>query len=146
MLPAPRGTCYLALEPLGAFMETIGRLRRIDRAVVARQRLSAVVLPKKVELLDLRRREIVGAGLDASISTGDDYRKPQQVAAAADAAAMHGIVYPLRHDPDAALTGIALFDVGGERGDRPVLGTARISDTLIAEASAEFALTVEPPD
>lgn len=142
-LTGPRGTCYLTLEPLGAYIETLGRFGApIYPANIAARRLSAVLLPNSVELVDLRPRTILGAGLHPSISMGDDYSRSQTLAADVDTGGLGGIIYPLSHDSEADLTGIALFDRSGAQPHLPVLGTGPISDALIGRAVTEFGLTV----
>lgn len=143
-LPQPHGTCYLATKPLGAFMETLGRAPTIDRSRITERRLSALMVSTDTELLDLRSNKIVGAGLDASVSAGTDLGPSQMLAVSADTHGLMGVAYPVRHSPDGLQTGIALFADSGEHRDRPVLGTDRISDSLIADAAQIYGVSVEP--
>lgn len=143
---ADTGTCYLAEEPIGAFVEKFGRLLRpggvITEPLVDAQRLSRL-RPPKVSVVDLTDPKILGlAGLTAQIHTTTDYGLTQTWASALRDAGYAGIRYKARHDPRGQLASIALF--GSGKPPRSAAKTTAISVDLIHEASATFAITVLP--
>jgi hypothetical protein len=143
---AESGTCYLAEEPIGAFVEKFGRLLRpggvIPEPLVDAQRLSAV-RPPKATVVDLTDPTVLGfVGLTAAIHTTSDYDLTQGWALALQEAGYGGIRYKARHDPRGELVSVALF--GSDRTPRGAAETTTISVDLIREASATFAITVLP--
>ncbi len=143
---ADLGTCYLAEEPIGAFVEKFGRLLRaggvIPEPLVDSQRLSRLH-PPKVSVVDLTDPKILGlAGLTAQIHTTTDYGLTQTWASALRDAGYAGIRYKARHDPRGQLVSIALF--GSGKPPRGAAKTTAISVDLIHEASTTFAITVLP--
>jgi hypothetical protein len=140
------GTCYLAEEPIGAFVEKFGRLLRpggvIPEPLVNTQRLSRL-RPPKVNVVDLTDPKILGlAGLTAEIHATTDYGLTQNWARALRDAGYAGIRYKARHDPRAHLVSIALF--GSGKLPRSAAKTTAIPIDLIHEASTTFAITVLP--
>jgi hypothetical protein len=140
------GTCYLAEEPIGAFVEKFGRLLRpggvIPEPLVDTQRLSRL-RPPKVNVVDLTDPKILGlAGLTAEIHATTDYGLTQNWARALRDAGYAGIRYKARHDPRAHLVSIALF--GSGKPPRTAPKTTAVPIDLIHEASATFAITVLP--
>jgi len=140
------GACYLAEEPLGAFVEKFGRLLRpggvIPEPLVNAQRLSRL-RPPRVNVVDLTDPRVLGlVGLTAAIHTTTDYALTQGWAKALRSAGYEGIRYKARHDPRGQLVSIALFGMGEAL---PALAeTAAVPIDLIHEASATFAITVLP--
>lgn len=140
------GTCYLAEEPLGAFVEKFGRLLRpggvIPELLVNAQRLSRL-RPPRVNVVDLTDPRVLGlVGLTAAIHSTTDYALTQGWAKALRNAGYEGIRYKARHDPRGQLVSIALFGMGKAL---PALAeTAAVPIDLIHEASATFAITVLP--
>jgi hypothetical protein len=140
------GTCYLAGEPIGAFIEKFGRLLRpgdvIPEPLVDAQRLSRL-RPPKVNIVDLTDPKVLGlAGLTAEIHTTTDYGLTQSWASALRDAGYAGIRYKARHDPRGQLVSIALF--GSDKPPRSAAKTVAIPVDLIHEASTTFAITVLP--
>jgi hypothetical protein len=140
------GTCYLAEERLGAFVEKFGRLMRpegvIPESLVDAQRLSSL-RPSRLEVVDLTDRRVLGlAGLTAEIHTTTDYDVTQRWAQALHACGYAGIRYKARHDPRGQLTSIALF--GSSKPPKRRAETTAIPIDLIHEASTAFAITVLP--
>ncbi|MGE5282823.1 MAG: RES family NAD+ phosphorylase [Chloroflexota bacterium] len=140
------GTCYLAEEPIGAFVEKFGRLLRpggvIPESLVDSQRLSRL-RPPKAEVVDLTDRRVLGlAGLTAEINTTTDYALTQAWALALRDADYAGIRYKARHDPRGQLVSIALF--GSDKPPRTATKPPAIPVDLIHEAAAAFAITVLP--
>jgi RES domain-containing protein len=143
---AESGTCYLAEEPIGAFVEKFGRLLRPDGVVpeplVDAQRLSRL-RPPKAEVVDLTDPTVLGlVGLTAEIHSTTDYNLTQGWALAFQEAGYAGIRYKARHDPRGQLISIALF--GSDKPPRSAAKTTVIPVDLIHEASTTFAITVLP--
>jgi RES domain len=141
---AESGTCYLAEEPIGAFVEKFGRLLRpggvIPEPVVDAQRLSRL-RPPKANVVDLTDPTVLGLiGLTAEIHSTSDYNLTQGWALALKEAGYDGIRYKARHDPRGQLVPTALF--GSHKPPRTAAKTAAIPIDLIHEASATFAITV----
>lgn len=140
------GTCYLAEEPIGAFVEKFGRLLRpggvIPEPLVDAQRMSRL-RPPKVSVVDLTDPKVLGlAGLTAQIHTTTDYGLTQTWASALQDAGYAGIRYKARHDPRGELVSIALF--GSDKPPRSAAKTTTIPVDLIHETSTTFAITVLP--
>lgn len=140
------GTCYLAEEPLGAFVEKFGRLLRpggvIPEPLLDAQRLSRL-RPPRISVVDLTDPRVLGlVGLTAAIHTTTDYALTQAWAGALRIAGYGGVRYKARHDPRGQLVSIALFGVG--RVPPAAVETMAVPIDLIHEASATFAITVLP--
>lgn len=140
------GTCYVAEEPIGAFVEKFGRLLRaggvIPEPLVDAQQLSRL-RPPKVDIVDLTDPKILGlVGLTAEIHATTDYDLTQSWASALRDAGYAGIRYRARHDPRGQLVSIALF--GSGKPPRSPAKTTAIPVDLIHEASTTFAITVLP--
>ena len=143
---ADAGTCYLAEEPVGAFVEKFGRLLRpggvIPEPLVDTQRLSRL-RPPKVNVVDLTDPKVLGlVGLTAEIHATTDYGLTQSWASALADAGHAGIRYKARHDPRGQLVSVALF--GSGKPLRSAAKTTAIPVDLIHEASTTFAITVLP--
>lgn len=143
---AESGTCYLAEEPTGAFVEKFGRLLRpggvIPEPLVDAQRLSRL-RPPKAKVVDLTDPTVLGlVGLTAEIHSTTDYNLAQGWALAFQEAGYAGIRYKARHDPRGQLISIALF--GSGKPPRSAAKTTTIPVDLIHEVSATFAITVLP--
>jgi hypothetical protein len=140
------GTCYLAEEPIGGFVEKFGRLLRPDGVIpeplVDAQRLSKL-RPPKTKVVDLTDPSVLGLiGLTAEIHSTPDYNLTQGWALALQEAGYHGIRYKARHDPRGQLASVALF--GSDKPPRSAAKTTTIPVDLIHEASTTFAITVLP--
>lgn len=143
---AESGTCYLAEEPIGAFVEKFRRLLRpggvIPEPLVDAQRISRL-RPPKANVVDLTDPTVLGLiGLTAEIHSTTDYDLTQGWALALQEAGFDGIRYRARHDPRGQLVSIALF--GSGRAPRSAGKTTTVPADLIHEASATFAITVLP--
>jgi hypothetical protein len=140
------GTCYLAEEPIGAFVEKFGRLLRpggvIPEPLVDAQRLSRL-RPPKANVVDLTDPTVLGLiGLTAEIHSTSDYNLTQGWALALQEAGYDGIRYKARHDPRGELVSVALFGQG--KRPRSAAKTTTVPVDLIHEASTTFAITVLP--
>jgi hypothetical protein len=143
---ADTGTCYLAEEPSGAFVEKFGRLLRpggvIPGPLVDAQRLSRL-RPPRVSVVDLTDPKILGlAGLTAEIHATTDYGLTESWARALRDAGCAGLRYKARHDPRGQLVSIALF--GSGKPSRSAAKTTVIPVDLIHEVSTTFAISVLP--
>lgn len=121
------GTCYLSTEPLGAFLETLGRMGAVTQREVDARALSVAQIPAALRLADMGHPSNLGEyGLDREISAGGDYTVTRQWAEHLYQASFHGIWYdPLHQLADAywgrryqlpEMHSVALF---GEPGVRP---------------------------
>jgi hypothetical protein len=140
------GTCYLAEEPIGAFVEKFGRLLRpggvIPEPLVDAQRLSRL-RPPKVNVVDLTDPKVLGLiGLTAEIHSTVDYGLSQSWAVTLRDGGYAGIRYKARHDPGGQLVSIAIF--GSGKPPRSAPRTTAVPVDLIHEAAATFAITVLP--
>lgn len=140
------GTCYLAEEPIGAFVEKFGRLLRpggvIPEPLVNTQQLSRL-RPPRARVVDLTDPSVLGlAGLTAEIHATTDYGLTQSWARALRDAGYAGIRYRARHDPRGQLVSIALF--GPDKPPRTAAKTTAVPIDLVREASTTFAITVLP--
>jgi hypothetical protein len=143
---ADAGTCYLAEDPIGAFVEKFGRLLRpggvIPEPLVDTQRLSRL-RPPKVSVVDMTDPKVLGlVGLTAEIHATTDYDLTRAWANALRDAGHAGIRYKARHDPRGQLVSIALF--GSDKPPRSAAKTTAIPVDLIHEATTTFAITVLP--
>jgi RES domain len=143
---AERGTCYLAEEPIGAFVEKFGRLLRpggvIPEPLVDAQRLSRL-RPPTANVVDLTDPTVLGLiGLTAEVHSSSDYNLTQGWALALQEAGYDGIRYKARHDPRGEQVSIALF--GSNKPPRSAAKTTTVPVDLIHEASTTFAITVLP--
>lgn len=143
---AESGTCYIAEEPIGAFVEKFGRLLRpggaLPQSLVDARRLSRL-RPPKASVVDLSDPTVLGlVGLTAEIHSTPDYDLTQSWALALQEAGYAGIRYKARHDPRGQLRSVALFGTG--KPPRSAAKTTAIPVDLIHEASTTFAITVLP--
>lgn len=141
------GTCYTALDPLGAFMETFGRLNVIPQHIVDTKVISELYLAKPVRIADLTAPSIAGDfGIYGDISTGAEYDVPQLWASALRGAGFDGVHYIARHDPSGDLRSVALF---GPPGEQPSLfqelkAAVPIPRDLVEQAKSYFHVTIIP--
>lgn len=117
-LPGPRGTCYLASDPLTALLELIGP-EMADGGVVpegslANRRLRQLRVPEAKRLADAISRR-AAKWVTAEIHTIVPYELPQLWAHAWDAVGFEGVRYFVRHDPSRDGFDVALFGAAGER-------------------------------
>lgn len=141
-LAPPRGTCYLATEPIGAFIEVFRATALVASADVAKRHLATLHVLRDVKLADCSVRSARAFGITAAIHASEDYRATQRWAEAFSRAGFEGICYRLSHDPSQRCLGIALFGQGGE-SDLPVDSDEPIGVELI-KAAREFGILVIP--
>jgi hypothetical protein len=98
------GVLYLARHEAGAFIETFGHetgIRVLDMKELEGRALSRVEAARPLRLVDLRGKGLARLGADAELLTGA-YKLSQAWALALHnhPAAVDGIAYRARHDPD----------------------------------------------
>jgi hypothetical protein len=143
------GSCYLAAEDLGAFVEVFRTRMELDIADIERLHLSHVTLGRDLRLADLCARRALKYGVTAQLGADGDYEASQAFASTVAAVGFDGIRWWLRHDPAQKLVGIALFGPCGLPSDA---GTARwpqgharpLSDQLLVSARRRFGYRLLP--
>jgi hypothetical protein len=98
------GVLFLARHEAGAFIETFGYetgIRVLDMKELEARALSRVMASRPLRLVDLRGKGLARLGADAELLSGA-YELPQAWALALHnhPAAVDGIAYRARHDPD----------------------------------------------
>jgi hypothetical protein len=121
-LPAPRGSCYLALDPASALRERVGPVlaaaRAVPESLLEDVVVSRLALPSSREVADLQSRAAGEYGVTRELETMVPYVVPQSWARALDHAGHHGVGYGPRFTPGDC-SAVAVFDEAGER-DWPV--------------------------
>jgi hypothetical protein len=142
------GTCYLATQPLGAFIEKFGRFQRggVPRSLIDAHRLAILGLPSPLRAADATDRTILGRwGLSAELWAGDDYDGAQQWAHRLHQAGFGAIWYPASHDTRGGFINVALFGKPGYAPDAFVpYADELIPIELCDEAADEFGIHVVP--
>jgi hypothetical protein len=142
-LASPAGTCYLAEDAVGAFVEVFRFTTIVPEIEVRERRLSTLRAPDGVVLANCAARRARAFGITAEIHTGPDYALTQVWAAAFATAGFDGVRYLLSHDPAQRCVGFALFGPGG-RSTLPVHATDVIGRNLIDQARRRFGIRVLP--
>ena len=142
-LAHPRGTCYLAEEPIRAFTEVFRHSAMVQESDVARRRISTLYVERTLALADCTTRRARAFGITAAIHSTEDYDRTQRWAEAFADAGFAGLRYRLSHDRAQRSIGIALFGPAGPAAC-PVASTAPIDDALIAAVQRQFGLRVLP--
>lgn len=141
------GACYLAEDPLGAWVEVFRKRQLLPEVEIAHRSLLAVTLKRDLRLADITARRALSFGITASFGSGERYDESQTFAARALEDGFDGIRYFVRHDPAQKLYGIALFAQAGtpDPADRqwPADGGA-IPDALVRDAERAFGYRVLP--
>ena len=113
-LPAPRGTCYFASTPVGAWLEVFRSTRLVDAVDVRRRHLATATRSgPDLRLADLASGRSAAAGVSLDLMASDDYSAPQAVAASVAERGDSGLRGLLRHDPSGSARNIALFGTAG---------------------------------
>lgn len=143
-----QGACYLAEQPLGAWVEVFRKRTLLAEAEVRERRLLSVQIGRDLRLADLTSRRALAFGYTASLGANEDYTESQAFAAAAVRAGFDGIRYWVRHDPRQQLYGLALYASAGAADPAdpawPGGDTDVISEDLVAEARRRFGYRVLP--
>ena len=138
-----RGSCYLAVTPVGAFIEVFRVATVIPEAEVEARSLSTLAPPKRVNLADCTVSAARKFGITGAVHTQPDYALPQAWAAALAAAGFGGIRYRLSHDPAQKELGVALFGAAGQQS-LPIRRTETVPPAAVEEARQRFGLVVAP--
>lgn len=143
-LAGGRGTCYLAEESAGCFLEVFRPWLLIPEPEVAARRISRPV-PSGGELLlaDCTEEGARAFGVTGEIHSTSDYALTRRWAAAFADAGFDGIRYLLRHDPAQRLAGIALFGPAGAP-PWPTPVAEPLGPDLLREIETRFGLRVLP--
>jgi len=113
-LPAPRGTCYFASTPVGAWLEVFRGTRLVDATDVRRRHLATATRSgADLRLADLSSGRAAAAGVSLDLTASDDYSMPQALAASIAERGHSGLRALLRHDPSGSARNIALFGTAG---------------------------------
>jgi hypothetical protein len=138
-----RGSCYLAVTPIGAFIEVFRVATVIPEAEVEARSLSSLVPPTRTRLADCTVSAARKFGITGAIHTQPDYTAPQLWAEAFAAAGFAGIRYRVSHDPAQRELGVVLFGDAGEQA-LPVRRTEPVPASVIEAARKRFGLIVAP--
>jgi RES domain len=136
-----RGTCYLAEQPVGAFVEVFRRDAVIPEAEVAVRCLAELELG--ASLADCTVEAARAFGVTAALHSQPEYDLTRTWAQAFADAGFGGLRYRLAHDPSAQQLGVAVFGEAGE-GSAPIRATEPIAPELVEEARVRFGLLVLP--
>jgi RES domain-containing protein len=142
------GACYLAEQPLGAWIEVFRKRLLLAEAEVDGRSLFNVELERDLRLADLTSRRALGFGVTASLGADENYEGSQEFAVEAVQAGFDGLRYLLRHDPAQKLYGLALFATAGAPESTDVLWPSgrqgAIPDELLDAARRVFGYRVLP--
>ena len=142
-LQPPYGTCYLAEDPLGSFVEVFRDTRIVAESDVDKRVLSTLHVSEDCGLADCTESRALAFGVTAAIHSSESYARTQKWAAAFADAGFAGIRYLVSHDPAQDLAGVALFGPAGSE-DRPVADTGPIGSDVIAAGRERFGIIVLP--
>jgi hypothetical protein len=138
-----RGSCYLSVTPVGAFIEVFRVGSVIPEAEVDARSLSSLVPPARTRLADCTVSAARKFGITGAIHTQPDYTVPQAWAEAFAASGFGGVRYRLSHDPAQRELGIVLFGAEGEQS-LPVRRTEPVAASVVETARQRFGLVVAP--
>jgi RES domain len=142
-LTGEHGTCYLAANPVGAFIEVFRIDTVIPEVELEARALSSLVAPKRSRLADCTVSGARRFGITGAIHTQPDYALPRAWAEALAAAGFDGIRYRLSHDPSQRELGAALFGTAGDAA-LPVRKTEPVPAEVVDDARRRFGLVVAP--
>lgn len=142
-LAAPMGTCYVAEQQIGAFMEQFRGFTFLKQAVVNDMRMSVVSVPYAIALADCTSSLARGFGITANFHSTSRRPLTQEWADAFLQAGFHGVRYFLRNDPASKRIGVALFGSAGV-ASWYVGSTHRIDARLIGNAKRIYGVKVVP--
>jgi hypothetical protein len=142
-LRPPRGTCYVAEDPLGSFVEAFRDTRIVAESDVDKRVLSTLHVSEDIGLADCTQSRGLAFGVTAAIHSSENYERTQQWAAAFANAGLAGVRYLVSHDPAQEFVGVALFGPAGAE-ERPVADTGPIDSGVIAAARERFGIIVLP--
>jgi hypothetical protein len=140
------GACYLAPDPLGAFVEVYRTRMELDQADIDDHGLARVEFDRDLRLADIVSRRALSFGVTAEIDASGDYEASQQLASRLAVTGYDGIRWSVRHDPAQRLVGVALFGPVGAplSGTQPRADSRAIDERLLDEARRKFGYRVVP--
>ncbi|MCP3958635.1 MAG: RES family NAD+ phosphorylase [bacterium] len=141
-----RGTCYLAEEQPGCFLEVFRDWTLVPEKEVASRRICEIEVSADTRLADCTASRARELGLTAEIHSTPDYDVTRAWAEAFFRVGFAGIRYFLRHDPGQMLAGVALFGVAGntESDLAKTRSSHRIEREVIDEVGRRFGIRVLP--
>lgn len=144
-LPVPSGTCYVAEQAYGAFLEAfqdwIDAASPIPAAVVQRRCISTLHLPAAARVADCLAEAARSFGVTSEMHTSKDRALTQEWAAAFFREGFDGIRYFASNDPSMSQVSVALFgDAGAQLW--PVAATYSIPGTFLLEIERRFGVQV----
>jgi hypothetical protein len=139
------GTCYLAADPVGAFLEVFWRMRVVSDADVRVRAQFTAELSGALRLADLTAKAVGRFGINAEIHTTPDYLLHRAWAEALRSAGFDGLRYLTRSDPGMRQVGYALFGPAGAIGRTSLaLGSSGPIGEEIIELAAGYGVLVLP--
>ena len=142
-LRPPLGTCYLAEEPVGAFIEVFqGFDEAVPHADVRARRISTLSVPRVFRLADCANSLARRSGITGEIHSMTTRRQTQQWARAFADAGFDGIRFLVRHDPAQQRVGFALFGPAGE-ASWDAISTDEIGTAVIIDVERRFGIRVQ---
>jgi RES domain-containing protein len=141
------GTCSLAENELGAFVEVFRTATTLDVKDVEARRVSLLALDRELRLANVCSRKALRHGVTAVLGASGDYGASQRFASAALEAGFDGVRWWLRHGPAQRLAGVALFGPAGTPDDAdrwPVPEPRELSRRLLERARRGFGYRVVP--
>lgn len=142
-LAPPNGTCYVALSPLGAFVEVFRGFTIVDSADIADRALSRLRIPREVVLADCTSPRARRFGVTGEIHSTADYAATQAWAEALRGAGFAGVRYLCGQNPSQREIGVALFGAAGE-ADWPVDESTPIAEQVLRDVEKRFGIYVLP--
>lgn len=142
-LPGPYGTCYLADQPMGAFLETLTRFVVIPAADVAARRMATITVASDLRLADCHAPAAAGYGVNATTSAGYPYETVSHPWARRFwRAGFDGIRYGAAHHPALGEVSYALFGRSDVANSHGVYGSGPIHGDLLGQAQTVFGFRV----
>lgn len=142
------GACYLAEQPLGAWVEVFRKRMLIAEPEIRTRSLLSVRMERDLRLADLTSRRALGFGVTAALGADERYEPSHAFAVAAFRAGFDGVRYLVRHDPSQRLYGLALFGTAGATAANdprwPAGDDGELPDELVDAARKAFGYIVLP--
>jgi hypothetical protein len=145
-LQEPNGTCYLAEDPVAAFVEVFQEWMDsfVPEHEINTRLLATLFPPRDLVIADCTSPRAARFGLTAEIHSVSDRSLTQPWAAAFMKTGFAGVRYFARHDPSQTHVAIALFGRAGA-ASWPRMSSAFIEGSLIAQVEREFGVQVRLP-
>ena len=144
-LPAPKGTCYLASDDLGAMLEILGP-DLLPGGLAPQTLLHGRHLATLSVLNDHRLANCVvqraTQWVTAEISTLTPYTVPQAWSFSWQRNGFQGVRYAARHSASRRTFAVALFGAAGEQRDWPVRSTLKITEDQILRLRDRCGITL----